>query len=130
MFFPEGRIRVFLCRVPVDLRKSFDGLSVLVRHALAQDPLSGHCFVFVNRRATQIRVLYWDRTGYSLWAKRLELWSRLVYEHLLTRFRRRPVGSPAGFRWQASHRQMSLRQRARAVFPDAESRASVSLPAG
>lgn len=65
MFFPEGRIRVFLCRVPVDLRKSFDGLSALVRNTLAQDPLSGHCFVFVNRRATQIRVLYWDRTGYS-----------------------------------------------------------------
>ena len=72
MFFPEGRIRVFLCRDPVDMRKSFDGLSALVRNTLAQDPLSGHCFVFVNRRATQIRVLYWDRTGYSLWAKRLE----------------------------------------------------------
>ncbi|AEK57429.1 IS66 family insertion sequence element accessory protein TnpB [Acidithiobacillus caldus] len=49
MLFPEGRIRVFLCRVPVDLRKSFDGLSALVRHTLAQDPFSGHCFVFVNR---------------------------------------------------------------------------------
>ncbi|MEY2341427.1 IS66 family insertion sequence element accessory protein TnpB [Acidithiobacillus sp. IBUN Pt1247-S3] len=72
MFFPEGRIRVFICRVPVDMRKSFDGLSALVRPTFAQDPLSSHCFVFVNRRATQMRVLYWDRTGYSLWAKRLE----------------------------------------------------------
>ncbi|MGC8561418.1 MAG: IS66 family insertion sequence element accessory protein TnpB [Phycisphaerae bacterium] len=72
MFFPEGRIRVFLCLVPVDMRKSFDGLSALVRNTLGRDPLSGHCFVFVNRRATQIRVLYWDRTGYSLWGKRLE----------------------------------------------------------
>lgn len=54
------------------MRKSFDGLSALVRPFLGQDPLSGHCFVFVNRRATQMRVLYWDRTGYSLWAKRLE----------------------------------------------------------
>ena len=72
MFFPEGRIRVFLCRVPVDMRKSFDGLSALVCQFLGQDPLSGHCFVFVNRRATQMKVLYWDRTGYCLWAKRLE----------------------------------------------------------
>ncbi|MCL5051646.1 IS66 family insertion sequence element accessory protein TnpB [Acidithiobacillus acidisediminis] len=72
MFFPEGRIRVFLCRVPVDMRKSFDGLSALVHPTFAQDPLSGHCFVFVNRRATQMKVLYWDRTGYCLWAKRLE----------------------------------------------------------
>jgi transposase len=57
MFFPEGRIRVFLCRDPLDMRKSFGGLSALVRNTLGQDPLSGHCFVFVNRRATQIRVL-------------------------------------------------------------------------
>ncbi len=54
------------------MRKSFDGLSALVRQFLAQDPLSGHCFVFVNRRATQMKVIYWDRTGYCLWAKRLE----------------------------------------------------------
>jgi len=72
MFFPEGRIRIFVCRIPVDMRKSFDGLSALVRQFLAQDPLSGHCFVFVNRRATQMKVIYWDRTGYCLWAKRLE----------------------------------------------------------
>ncbi len=72
MFFPEGRIRVFVCRVPVDMRKSFDGLSALTRQFLGHDPLSGHCFVFVNRRATQMKVLYWDRTGYCLWAKRLE----------------------------------------------------------
>lgn len=72
MFFPEGRIRVFLYGAPVDMRKSFDGLYALARHGLQQDPLSGHLFVFVNRRATQMKVLYFDRSGWCVWAKRLE----------------------------------------------------------
>jgi len=72
MFFPEGQIRVHLYGQPVDMRKSYDGLQALTRNGLRQDPLSGHLFVFINRRATQMKVLYWDRTGYCLWAKRLE----------------------------------------------------------
>ncbi len=72
MFFPEGRVRVHLYGAPVDMRKSFDGLYALTRHALRQDPLSGDLFVFINRRATQMKVLYWDRSGFCLWAKRLE----------------------------------------------------------
>ena len=72
MFFPEGGLRVHLYGQPVDLRKSFDGLYALARHGLGQDPLSGHLFAFINRRATQMKVLYWDRTGFCIWAKRLE----------------------------------------------------------
>jgi transposase len=72
MFFPEGQIRVQLYGAPVDMRKSFDGLSALARHGVGQDPLSGQLFVFINRRATQIKVLYFDRSGYCVWAKRLE----------------------------------------------------------
>lgn len=72
MFFPEGQIRVQLFGQPVDMRKSFDGLSALAMHAMGFDPLSGALFVFVNRRATQIKVLYFDRSGYCVWAKRLE----------------------------------------------------------
>ena len=72
MFFPEGRVRVFLYGQPVDMRRSFDGLYALTRQQLKQDPLSGHLFAFINRRATQIKVLYWDRTGLCIWAKRLE----------------------------------------------------------
>jgi IS66 Orf2 like protein. len=72
MFFPEGRIRVFMYGQPVDGRKSFDGLYALTRTALQQDPVSGHLFCFINRRATLIRVLYWDRSGFCLWSKRLE----------------------------------------------------------
>lgn len=72
MFFPEGRIRVFLYGQPTDMRKSFDALYALARNGWQEDPLSGHLFVFVNRRGTQIKVLYFDRSGWCLWTKRLE----------------------------------------------------------
>lgn len=72
MFFPEGRLRIWLYTQPVDMRKSFDGLSVLVKSMLQEDPLSGQLFVFINRRRTQIKVLYFDRSGYCIWMKRLE----------------------------------------------------------
>ena len=72
MFFPEGQVRVQLYGQPTDMRKSFDGLSALAKHGMGQDPLSGQLFVFINRRATQIKVLYFDRSGYCVWAKRLE----------------------------------------------------------
>lgn len=72
MFFPEGQVRVHLYGQPADMRKSFDGLYALVRNAMRLDPLSGALFVFVNRRGTQIKVLYFDRSGFCVWAKRLE----------------------------------------------------------
>jgi transposase len=72
MFFPEGQIRVHLYGQPCDMRKSFDGLQALVRHALGADPLDGSLYCFVNRRATQMRVLYFDRSGFCVWSKRLE----------------------------------------------------------
>jgi transposase len=72
MMFPESTLRVFVYGPAVDMRKSFDGLRALVKHALGQDPLSGHVFVFVNRRGDFIKALYWDRSGFCLWAKRLQ----------------------------------------------------------
>jgi len=72
MFFPEGQIRVHLYGRPVDMRCSFDGLAALTRHELGADPLSGGLYVFMNRRATQMKVLYFDRSGYCVWSKRLE----------------------------------------------------------
>ncbi len=72
MFFPEGQVRVFVYGEPVNMRLSFDGLYALTRHTLGEDPLSGALFAFINRRATQIKILYWDRTGFCVWAKRLE----------------------------------------------------------
>ena len=72
MFFPEGQVRVHVYGRPTDMRKSFDGLYALTRQELGLDPLSGRLFVYINRRATQIKVLYFDRTGFCVWAKRLE----------------------------------------------------------
>jgi transposase len=64
--------KVFLCLTPADMRKSFDGLSELVRSGLGGDPLSGHLFVFRNRRGDRLKLLYWDCDGLAVWAKRLE----------------------------------------------------------
>jgi transposase len=57
---------------PVDGRKGVDSLMVLVRDVLKHDPLSGHLFVFFSRRCDRVRVVYWDRTGFAMWTKRLE----------------------------------------------------------
>lgn len=72
MFFPEGQLRVYLYGEPTDMRRSFDGLSAMVRQKLCADPLDGGLYAFINRRGTQIRVLYFDRSGFCLWSKRLE----------------------------------------------------------
>jgi transposase len=63
--------RIYLAAGVTDLRKSFEGLSDLVRHQFQQDPLSGHLFVFANRKKTRIKVLYWDGSGTWVCAKRL-----------------------------------------------------------
>jgi transposase len=65
-------VRVFLHRPATDLRKGFDALSGLVTTAFAQDPTSGHLFLFVNRRRDRLKILYWDRDGLAIWYKRLE----------------------------------------------------------
>jgi transposase len=65
-------VKIFLGLAPVDLRKGFDSLAALVETVLAQDPLSGQLFVFRNKRADRVKVLYWDGDGYAIWYKRLE----------------------------------------------------------
>ena len=74
-------VRMFLCAEPVDMRKSFDGLLGLVESALALDPLSGHLFLFLNKRRDRIKMLFWERDGLVIWYKRLEAgtfqWPRL-----------------------------------------------------
>ena len=65
-------VRIFVCRTPTDMRRSFDGLSLLAEHCLGENPLSGHLFVFGNRRGNRVKILWWDRDGYAIWSKRLE----------------------------------------------------------
>jgi transposase len=72
MFGLSAAVRVYLAKDPADMRKSFDGLFALVAGPLALDPLSGHLFVFLNKRRDRIKILYWDRDGLAVWAKRLE----------------------------------------------------------
>lgn len=64
--------RVYLAPGPTDMRKSFEGLSDLVRQQFKEDPLSGHLFVFANRRRNRLKLLYWDGSGLWVCAKRLE----------------------------------------------------------
>jgi transposase len=66
-------VRIYLCTRHVDLRKSFDGLAQLVREFLGVDPLSGHLFVFRGKRGDRLKLLYWDRDGYIIVYKRLEI---------------------------------------------------------
>lgn len=67
-----AHVRIYLCTTPTDMRKSFDGLSGLVRSVFEQDVLDGHLFLFVNRRRDRVKLLWWDRDGLALWYKRLE----------------------------------------------------------
>ena len=63
---------VYLCRAPIDFRKSIGGLSVLVEQELGMNPFGSALHVFINRHRTKIKVLYWHRNGFCLWQKRLE----------------------------------------------------------
>ena len=68
---PRG-FRIWVCDRPTDMRKSFDTLAALVECVLRRDPLSGHWFVFVNRRANRMKILCFEGDGYAIWSKRLE----------------------------------------------------------
>ena len=64
--------RIFVAMGATDMRKGFDGLCGVVSGVLRQDPLSGHLFLFVNRRRDKLKILYWDGDGLAIWYRRLE----------------------------------------------------------
>jgi transposase len=65
-------VKLWYCPDPVDMRLGFDGLYLLVLNRLKADPLSGHLFIFRNRQANRLKVLYWGGHGLCLWCQRLE----------------------------------------------------------
>jgi len=72
VFLTSAPRRILAYSEPVDMRKSFNGLVAVVQSVLHEDPLSGCLYVFFNRRGNYLKLVTWDRTGYCLFAKRLE----------------------------------------------------------
>ena len=65
-------VKLFLYLSPVDMRKSFNGLTALVTHSMRLDPTSGHLFLFRNKRCNRFKILYVERDCFTLWYRRLE----------------------------------------------------------
>ena len=72
MFYPDSRQRIWLYTQATDMRKSFTGLIGIIHRQLKDNAQNGDWFVFVNRRKTHLKVLYYDGTGFCIWFKRLE----------------------------------------------------------
>lgn len=72
MIGPGGNTRIFLCTEDTDMRKSFNSLCGIIRRSMNLDPLSGYLFVFKNKRADRIKVVYWDSDGFAMWYKALQ----------------------------------------------------------
>ena len=70
---------IYVAVESVDMRKSFDGLSAIVKNHFHHDPQTGHLFVFINRVADRIKILYWDNDGFAIWYKKLEAEGILIF---------------------------------------------------
>ena len=69
MIHLPASVRVYLATSPCDMRRSFDGLHALVNAVMQLDAFAGHLFVFANKRRDRLKILYWDRDGFAVWAK-------------------------------------------------------------
>lgn len=89
-------VRVYLCLSPCDMRRSFDGLHALVRDHLQLDPFAGHLYLFANKRRDRLKIFYWDRDGFAVWAKRLEAGRYVI-----------PSGEPSSRRIEITSEELS-----------------------
>jgi transposase len=96
MIHLPASVRVYLCLNACDMRRSFDGLHALVRDHLQLDAFAGHLYLFWNRRKDRLKLLYWDRDGFAIWAKRLEQGSYAI-----------PSGEPGSQRFEITIEELS-----------------------
>jgi len=86
MFIDLRKAKIFIACGATDLRKSYSSLSSLVKSKLDENPLSGHLFLFCNKRRNLLKILYWDKNGYCIWQKRLDKdkfpWPKLCNEKI------------------------------------------------
>ncbi|MEJ0036711.1 MAG: IS66 family insertion sequence element accessory protein TnpB [Gammaproteobacteria bacterium] len=84
----RGIARVYLHRAPVDMRKQIDGLVLLAKEVIQQDPTNGALFGFINARRNKLKLLVWERNGFIIWYRRLERekfhWPRRADEVVVT----------------------------------------------
>ena len=96
MIHLPASVRVYLCLGPCDMRRSFDGLHALVCDHLLLDPFAGHLYLFANKRKDRLKILYWDRDGFAIWAKRLEAGTYAI-----------PCGEPGSRRIEITSEELS-----------------------
>lgn len=67
-----SKVKIFVKPGPTDFRKQINGLSIIVQEEMALDPLNGNLYIFCNKSRNRLKILYWDKTGFAMWLKRLE----------------------------------------------------------
>jgi transposase len=86
MILDISKLKIYVKPGPTDFRKQINGLSIIVQEEMELNPLNGNLYVFCNRSRNRIKILYWDKTGFAMWLKRLEKgkfpWPRNVEEAL------------------------------------------------
>ena len=86
---PVGEVKVYLHREPIDMRKGRNGLAALAKEVMQADPFSEALFIYVGRRYDSMKILSWDRNGFSVWWKKIESdekfhWPRMMQEAVVT----------------------------------------------
>lgn len=84
----DPALSIYFCRTPIDFRKSIDGLAAVVHSVLSLDAHGGQLFVFISRRRDKIKILYYERSGFVLWYKKLATdrfhWPHFVQNDVIT----------------------------------------------